>query len=122
MIHVPDDWSSGQALLVTSFLDDLVVAIWQQHGAAMGRALRAYSRPGLQPRRHRASRGGVPGHWDSEEAFNVVGFFEHLIEAIWDAHHEEMCDYAKLCAIDPPKPPLDVVLDGEPEFDDDIPF
>jgi len=122
MIHVPDDWSSGQALLVTSFLDDLVVAIWQRHGAAMGRALRAYTRLGLPSRRRRAPTRCVPGHWEPEEAFHVVAFLEQLVEAIWDAHHEEMCDYAKLCAIDPPKPPLDVVLDGEPEFDDDIPF
>jgi len=83
MIHVPDDWSSGQALLVTSFLDDLVVAIWQRHGAAMGRALRAYTRLGLPSRRRRAPTRCVPGHWEPEEAFHVVAFLEQLVEAIW---------------------------------------
>ena len=51
-----------------------------------------------------------------------VAFLEQLVEAIWDAHHEEMCDYAERYFTGPPDSLPDADLDGEPEFDDDIPF
>lgn len=40
-LEVPVDWTATDALVVVTFLDRLITAIWQAHGEEMSEALEA---------------------------------------------------------------------------------
>lgn len=48
-VKIPSDWTGDEALLMSSFLEELIRGIWRAHGEEMGTVLRRSRSPSASP-------------------------------------------------------------------------
>jgi uncharacterized protein YktA (UPF0223 family) len=48
-VNIPKEWTGRQALSVVDFFEDVIRAVWRQHGDAMAPLVDAYRPPDTEP-------------------------------------------------------------------------
>lgn len=59
-VNIPTQWTGEQALSVVAFLEDVIRAVWRQHGDHMAPLVATYRPPDTEPTSIPPDDDGVP--------------------------------------------------------------